>query len=150
MDQPQGHQDAMRILTRRQIGDAQPIMHWISENTSREAIFLVDPTLMSFYLVAERSMFVSFKHVPTSPVDILEWYDRIQLINNSENPKKTGFDSLPELQKNFEHLSRDELITLTNEYFLDYYLSRTRPELALDEVQSIDGYTLYSLSDVDP
>ena len=48
----------------RQMGE------WIRHHTDRRATFLIDPTLDTFYVDAERAAFVSFKHAPQAERDL--------------------------------------------------------------------------------
>ena len=49
---------------RTEIRDSRPVLEWIAENTPKQAIFLVHPSIADFYIYAQRAMFVSFRHFP--------------------------------------------------------------------------------------
>ncbi|MCK4899488.1 MAG: hypothetical protein KAS38_11960, partial [Anaerolineales bacterium] len=71
--------------TNRRPTKIQTSLEWISENTPRHAVFLVDALMSEFYVFAERPRFVSFNHSPQSAADILEWYERIELSNGDQS-----------------------------------------------------------------
>jgi len=129
----------------RAAGQILPMLSWIQENTPREAIFLIDPTLDKFYVYAERAQFVSVKHAPYQPGDELEWYKRILLCNQGQRPEKNGFEAYPELSINYNRLSGEQIRAIAEEYGIDYYLSKERGDLGLERVHGEGGYSLYRI-----
>lgn len=122
-------------------------LEWISKNTPKQAIFLVDPTISDFYIYAQRAMLVSFKHSPQSAMDILEWYERIKLINGNRSPKKTGFNSQEELHNNFYYLDEDQIRQIANSYGISYYLGLPHQQLTFESVYSNSYSTVYKVND---
>jgi hypothetical protein len=121
------------------------MLDYISENTPREAVFLVDPTIQDFYVVAQRAMFVSWKHVPeSSPEDVLEWYRRITLANGRA-PTSNGRNGLAELEANFYKLNAAQITEIASSYGVDYYLGKTEQQLPLERVYSHARFTLYRI-----
>ena len=120
---------------------------WISEYTPKEAIFLVDPGMFDFYLHAERAMFVSWKHVPNSATDILEWYARIILCNGGRLPEKNGFDSVEELQSNFYKLDEKQIRQIADSYGISYYLGLPSQGLSFEMVYSNQSFAVYKIND---
>jgi hypothetical protein len=127
-----------------------PVLEWIEENTSKDAVFLVDPTMSDFYIRAQRSMFVSFKHSPQSAADILEWYKRIKIANGNRPPAKSGFGSLEEIKTDFYNLDEDEIRQIGDSYRVDYYLGLPQQPLTFDRVYSDTNFTLYKTNGVTP
>jgi len=125
--------------------ELRPMFAWIKANTAKDATFLVDPTLSDFYIRAERAVFVSLKHVPSAGPDIVEWYERIKLTNNHQPPSGPSFDSVSQLRANSNRLDPAVIERIGRSYDVDYYLSKTRPELALAPVHATNGYTLYEM-----
>lgn len=125
---------------------ARPMLEWIKDNTPREAVFLVDPTMQSFYVQAERAMLVSFKHSPQSAPDILEWYRRLTLCNGGIPPTRGDFDMNAELQKNFYRLDEESIRHIARLYGTAYYLGRTEHPLALQEVHRTSDLILYKIT----
>ena len=126
-------------------GDA--ITGWIAANTPREATFLVDPTEESFYLTAERAMFVSFKHAPQSAGNVLEWYERLTRCNGGIPPQRRGSNALEPLREGYARLDAEQITRLARDYGLDYYLGREDPALPLRAVYTAAGRTLYALGE---
>ena len=122
-------------------------LEWISENTPKQAIFLVDPTMSDFYIHAQRAMFVSWKHSPQSAGDILEWYERIVLCNGSHLPNKSGFSSLEEIRTNFYNLHEAQIRQIANSYGISYYLGLPQQGLAFERVYSNSRFTIYKVND---
>jgi hypothetical protein len=125
--------------------ELRPMFAWIKANTAKDATFLVDPTLSDFYIRAERAVFVSLKHVPSAGPDILEWYERIKLVNNDQPPTGPSFDSVSQLRANSNRLAPALLQRLVRSHDVDYFLSKTRPELVFAPVYTAHGYTLYKM-----
>lgn len=126
---------------------AAPALAWIAAHTPTQAVFLVDPTMPTFYTTARRAMFVSFKHVPQTPAAILEWYRRITLANNGE-PQQAGFAAQDEISSNFQRLAADQVLALARSYDLAYCLRRTQYPLPLPIVYADRAFTLYQLGAV--
>lgn len=133
----------------RQINTAprQSALEWISENTPKDAIFLVDPTMSDFYIYAQRAMFVSWRHSPQSAADILEWYKRIKLSNGNRYPNKSGFSSQKELRTNFYHLDDDQIRQIANSYRISFYLGLPHQQLTFERIYSNSCFTIYKVDD---
>lgn len=125
--------------------ELRPMFAWIRANTAKDATFLVDPTLSDFYIRAERAVFVSLKHVPSVGRDILEWYERIKLANNDQPLTGPSFDSASQLRANSNRLAPAVIQRIVRSHHVDYYLSKTRPELVFNPVHTEHGYTLYKI-----
>jgi hypothetical protein len=130
---------------------AEPMLsafEWVSENTPKQAIFLVDPTISDFYIHAQRAMFVSWKHSPQAAVDILEWYERIKLSNGNRSPDKSGFNSLEELRTNFYYLDEDQIRQIANSYGISYYLGLPHQQLTFERVYGNSYFVVYRVNDI--
>ncbi|NNM03668.1 MAG: hypothetical protein HKO65_01090, partial [Gemmatimonadetes bacterium] len=51
---------------------------WIRSNTDPEAVFLIPPDLSNFRLFTGRGAVADLRTFPMTPVEIVEWYDRLQ------------------------------------------------------------------------
>lgn len=122
------------------------VLHWISENTDRDALFLVSPTIEEFYHIAERPMFVSLKHSPQSDAEIMEWFNRLMFITDGQKPTEGGIYSNPDwVEKQFYTLSKDELTRIRREYPIAYYLDYNDNKPLLPAVFSNNSYRLCRL-----
>ena len=121
----------------------QTSLEWINENTPRHAVFLVDPLMSEFYVFAERARFVSFNHSPQSAVDILEWYERIELSNGNQPPG--GLVSKGELEANFYHLNEETIRQIAEKFGLSYYLGLADTQLPFEPVYRDDNITLFAI-----
>jgi hypothetical protein len=119
---------------------------WIGENISKRDVFLIDKTILDFYVNPQRPEFVSFHHFPQSETDIKEWYKCIKLINHGKSPKKLSFSSLPELRENFYELDETILSDMPERYGMKYYLWLTKQNLSFEKVHSVNGHTLYRIT----
>ncbi len=123
--------------------DSHVVFEWIEENTDKDAVFLIDPLILDFYLYAQRALFVSFQHSPQSAVDILEWYERIELSNGDQSfltPKAKG-----NLRDNFYQLDSHSIQQLADTYGLAYYLGLAENQLLFERVYADDTFVLYKI-----
>jgi hypothetical protein len=101
-------------------GPTSALGTWIQKNTPQDAVFLVDPAMDSFYLMAERARVVSFKHSPQSEKDILEWHRRLLDISDSESIDEKGFAAHRVLRRRYCRLSDDAAVRLIEKYRIQY------------------------------
>ena len=134
---------------RTEIRNTRPVLEWIAENTPKQAIFLVDPTIADFYIYAQRAMLVSFRHSPQSAADILEWYERIKLCNGNRSLSKSGFRSIKEIQTNFYNLSEDLIRQIAHSYGISYYLGLSQKGLTFERAYSNAYFTVYKVNQTD-
>jgi hypothetical protein len=125
--------------------EQKPVLDWIRSNSRNGDVFLASPFMDPFYIIAQRAQFVSFKSIPQSEGDMLEWYDRIKAANGGRDPSADGFRAREEIEANFYGLREHELRGLARKYHLDYYVGRTGRRLALPVVYSDPGYSVYKL-----
>lgn len=118
---------------------------WIAENTPEDSVFLINPKIEDFYIFAERPVFVTFKHMPQSGPDIIEWYERIKLCNGNHLPQKMDFDSLDEIEANLNNLDEEAINNIAESYGVDYYLGVPRKDLPFRLVHSDGQYALYEI-----
>jgi hypothetical protein len=118
---------------------------WIAGNTPKDSTFFINPKIEDFYIFAERPVFVTFKHLPQSAPEIMEWYERIKLCNGNRAPQKTGFDSLDEIEANFYNLDEDAIRSIAESYGVNYYLGVLRKDLPFKLVYSDRQYALYEI-----
>ncbi len=100
------------------------VFFWIRKNTPKEGIFLIDPSLDRFYVGAERALFVSFKHIPRTDKDIIQWYFRIKLCNNDKELRYLGFNNINDIQENYYDLSENIVNYIASHYHIDYFLTK--------------------------
>jgi len=139
-------QTEYKYFQQSNIGSRISTLEWISENTPKNAVFLVDPTMSDFYIRAQRAMFVSWKHSPHLAADIFEWYKRIILCNGNRIPTKSGFASEEELQTNYYALDEAQIRKIANSYGISYYLGSPRQNLTFESVFSDDEFTVYKIN----
>lgn len=118
---------------------------WIAENTPKDSTFLINPKIEDFYIFAERPVFVTFKHMPQSGPEIIEWYERIKLCNGNHLPQKMGFDTLDEIEANFNNLDEDAIRNIAESYGVDYYLGVLRKDLPFRLVHQNGELALYEI-----
>lgn len=130
-----------------ELDDRKPIrdsQEWILNNTPEDAVFLIDPTIDNFYVEAQRAVFVSYKHLPQSPDEIMEWYERIKICNGNRPPEKIK-DSFEEIQTNFYNLDETSIRSIAKTYGIDYYLGLPNQKLTFNRIYSDSYYTLYQI-----
>ena len=124
---------------------ARPMLDWIKTNTPRESVMLVSPTMQSFYVQAERAMFVSFKHSPQSAPDIVEWYRRLTLCNGGIPPTRKSNDVLGELDRHFYDLDEKSIRHIARLYGTTHYLGKPDRTLEFPQVYRTQDYVLYRI-----
>ena len=127
-------------------GTILPAFAWISSNTPKSAIFLVDPTESAFYIYAQRAMFVSWKSSPQSAAPILEWYKRIMLCNgNVPLAKGNSGNSVHEIHANFYNLDETQIQQIADAYGINYYVGLADQKLSFERVYSDSIYAVYKI-----
>jgi hypothetical protein len=96
-----------------------------------------------FYVRAQRPMFVSFKHFPQTPKDILEWHQRITLANGNRTPLSRSYAANDELRMNFYNLDQGSIERIAKLYGVHYYLGKPQQPLTFERVYSDSNFTLY-------
>ncbi|HVE13890.1 MAG TPA: DUF6798 domain-containing protein, partial [Elusimicrobiota bacterium] len=126
----------------RELADA---LRWIRGSTPRGSRVLASPFIETFYQEAERAQLVSFKYIPQSEGDMLQWYERLKACNGGRDPRSAGFASRGEVEASFYGLSEDELRALAKRYGMSYYLGRQDHPKSLPALYSNAEYALYAL-----
>jgi hypothetical protein len=127
-------------------GTILPAFDWISNNTPKSAVFLVDPTQEGFYIYAQRAMFVSWKSSPQSGAAILEWFKRILLSNgNFDLVKGNSESSIREIRINFYKLDETQIRQIADEYGINYYVGFADQNLTFQRVYSDSVYAVYEI-----
>ena len=119
-------------------------MLWIRENTPQDGTFLINPFIEQFYMVAQRPIFVSFKHVPASDRDILEWHRRLVLCNGGVELSGQGFKG-QDINR-FYTLDERTIKTLAKDYKLHYLLGRSNAGYKFPIIYRNSVYAVYNLN----
>jgi hypothetical protein len=75
--------------------DQQKMHEWIEKNTSKEAVFLVSPTDISFLCEAKRSLLIGYKAVIHEPYFMIPWaekFQRIYQIQHTTNSPQSAYE----------------------------------------------------------
>jgi len=118
---------------------------WIKHNTSENDIFLVSPTISTFYIAANRAEYVSFKHVPQDESQVEEWYRRIMICNNNERLKSYGFKNLSQIAEHFYSLDDKQVNEICRKNGLKYYVGLVGKKRELNSVYKNDKYSIYMI-----
>jgi hypothetical protein len=130
----------------RWAGSAQaPMYDWIAANTRRDATFLLDPSAETFYVRAERAMFVSYKHSPQSEADIREWFSRLTMANGGEAPRGFGLEAARRIAAELDGLDVTRLADIAHRFDVDYYLAGAERQLPFPVAHRIGELVLYEL-----
>jgi hypothetical protein len=120
-------------------------LNWISRNTPKQAIFLVDPSESDFYIYAQRAMLVSWKSSPESGSEILEWYKRIKLCNGNVDLENRGYNAPQELHSNFYKLNASQVQQIANLYGINYFLGLATQNFPFERVYSDSTYAIFKI-----
>ena len=123
-----------------------PMYDWIARNTPRDAVFLIDPSEETFYVRAERSPFVSYKHAPQSAPDVREWYDRLTAANGGRTPAGFGLRAARRIGDQLDELDAAQLEQIRDRFGVNFYVARSERQLPFRVEHRIDGTTLYRLN----
>jgi hypothetical protein len=116
---------------------------WVRNNTRREKIFIVPPDDGSFYMNYDRAMFVSWKHSPQNANDMVEWYNRLKLLNQGED-----FQNLSQIVRGYNNLSEKDVISIAKAYpNIGYFLTPSNRNLMFPVLYRSDKNILYDLHD---
>jgi len=97
----------------------EAMTEWVKENTSKNSVFIIPPSAQYFYINAERAAFVSWKHSPQSANDMVEWYDRLKLLNGGHD-----FQNVSEVGAGYYGLTEADISMITAKYSnIDYMLT---------------------------
>jgi hypothetical protein len=78
---------------------------WIKNNTKPADVFMVESSNTTFYVNAERPIFVAFKHSPQKEKHIVEWFRRMTILNGGVSPSTGSWELIKSIDKNFVQLS---------------------------------------------
>lgn len=126
--------------------------NWIRTNTSPDSIFLNNPSNMNFYLFAERSVLVSYKHSPQTDRYIIEWYDRISAITGEQIPlihtpwsRAYGRNLNEKINTAYRAFTAKDLKRIISKYRIDYYLAENSEPMPYRKVFSSGKYILWKI-----
>lgn len=124
------------------------ISEWIIQNTNNSDQFIVPPDNLYFCISTEREIFVSwwmlpsqydYKSVENLPSDMIEWYDRLKLLN-----QKKDFNTLKEVNLNYITLNRQSILDIQNTYRnIKYILMPSDVELEFPIAIKTNTHVLY-------
>jgi hypothetical protein len=117
---------------------------WVKTNIDSEKVFIIEPDQSFFYINYERPAFVTWKHSPQNNETIIEWYNRLKLLNKGKD-----FKSIKDININFKNLSEEEIIAISKSYpNLAYILMPQPTELKFPKLYSTDKYTLFKIVEI--
>ncbi|HEY2369009.1 MAG TPA: DUF6798 domain-containing protein, partial [Polyangiaceae bacterium] len=100
----------------------RPAYAWIKTHTPKDALVLCAAGLDYAGLYMERPTVASMKAVPTVPIDVAAWYERIVDLNGGKPTVERGFAAFDELESDFETLPREFVEHLVAKYHARYVL----------------------------
>ncbi len=119
---------------------------WIRQNTPEEAVFIIPTDWETFYMEANRAVFVSWKHAPQKAEDLVEWYRRIQMINRDENLFDPNIEHRRVIASNYQNLTTRDVLEIKSKYpTVTHLIFPSKKALNLREIYLTDDYALYKL-----
>lgn len=100
----------------------RPAYAWIKAHTPKDALVLCAAGLDYAGLYMERPTVASMKAVPTVPIDVAAWYERIVDLNGGKPTVERGFMAFDELESDFETLPPDVVEHLVAKYHARYVM----------------------------
>jgi len=87
------------------------MISWVKNNTDSRDGFIANPNSNMFYVNYERSIFVSWKHSPQNNNDIIEWYNRLKLLNIGND-----FTTINEVTANYIDITETQVLSIQETY----------------------------------
>ncbi len=105
---------------------AARLYSWARASTEVDAVFLIPPNMENFRLAAGRAVVVDWKSTPFAPVEVEEWYRRIDALTGRAAPASSvqardGYDRLPAYR----------LANLADRYIAQYVVLQHDPATAM-------------------
>lgn len=100
------------------------MIDWVNNNTSTDDVFIVKPDSDMFYINYERPILVSWKHSPQNNDDLIEWYNRLKLLNGGED-----FTTIGEVKKGYANITEDQVLSIKKAYSNLKYILISRPKI---------------------
>lgn len=124
------------------------LYRWIKQNTPADAVFIVDPFIDNFNITTERAQFVTFKHIPQNERDVVEWYEKLTLLNRGFGFYDGGISfDLSEFKANYNSLTDEQLTAIGENYKLDYFAGKADREGNPERIFYNDKWGIYSLKE---
>ncbi len=124
-------------------GEVTDLGNFAQKNTPANAIFLVDPSMTSFRLTAQRALVVDFKDFPYSDKAMLEWQQR--LFDCYGTPKLIGFDAMSEMSKLYTKITDNRLKALQVKYGASYAVLHQATKTQFPVLYQTDDYKLVQI-----
>lgn len=119
------------------------VFQWIKKKTKKTDTFLILPTDQSFYVNAQRPIFVAFKHSPQKEVHLVEWMRRLQVINGGKSPGSQSWSLQYEVAENLKKLKEDQIKKIMTENNLQYAIFPNTIKKNLNIAFASQEFTVY-------
>jgi hypothetical protein len=123
----------------------QEMTAWIEHHTPEDAVFLVNPAYDSFYIEANRPVYVTFKHVPQTAANVAEWLKRLSLVSDSFFGKVNYFQAIKRYQEQYPSLNENTVRIIASQYDVSYFVTRTKQKYGLERVFVNSEFAVYRL-----
>ena len=121
----------------------EEMYNWIQNNTPKNAIFLVPPSLEEFRFKAKRAIVIDWKSFPFEDKAVIEWKNRIDDISNGRHDSHS---SLPagQLDEGYYSLKESQILKLKDRYDFQYVITiRDLPGFKVAYLD--DEYKIYEI-----
>lgn len=134
------------IVLQEESESGKELYSWIKNNTPEDAVFVIYPGIDNFNITADRAQFATFKHIPQSEKDVMEWYNRLKILNNGKDfyNGRISFN-LSGFNNNYYSLTDSQLTEIGEKYGLDYYVGLHERTGDLPEVYNNGKWGVYTL-----
>lgn len=135
----------LRIFSKFMEEKKDPAYLWIKNNTNSRDQFITSPTNQSFYIFAERPIWVAFKHSPQKEIHLVEWFRRLTLLNGNIPPTSYSFHLALEIERNMNLLSGEYYKKMGQENNLRYLFVKKPASFNLPLSFEGNAFRVYSL-----
>lgn len=120
------------------------LANWVRQNTPKDSIFLVNPSLGEFRITAERAIVVDFIAFPFQDQAMAGWQQRI--FDCYGVPKAKGFDAVPQMRDKFTKITDKKLATLQVKYGFEYAVLYKSTKTKYPVIFDTQNYKVIQLS----
>ena len=124
--------------------NAAPVYDWVSENTSKTAVFAAPPSWSGFRISTQRSIVINHKAFPYKDLDNRTWFNRLHSMAPFDSTARKGPELLAELDNAYENLPEEGIASAIDLYGIDYLIRSTALDSTYPLLFSTDDWFVYA------
>lgn len=139
--------DANKLEFVGQFPLSNDVFIWINKNTPKSSGIITSPIEDYFYVLAQRRSFVNYKTGPADVNKILEWYERLKILNNNQdiNFNSSIYIQWEELENNYNKIDENTWREIGIKYNFQYLLCKSWVIKDFEIAYKNEAFVLYIL-----